>query len=127
MAKSTNLRRARIKNTKLTIGQVVALEGFSKSYISDLETGAQFPSSWETLRKLAVRYKTSADYILELIDEPLPIQRKQIPSATLSVREEGATYEVDAIQELIWLMRDLPEEKQKAILDIAKVVKGLNS
>lgn len=89
------------------------------------EWEANAPKQLTRLKMLAEWYGVSADYIITLIDTPLPIQRKQLPSATLSIREESATYEVDTVQELIWIMRNLPEEKQKAIVEIAKVVGGL--
>jgi len=111
---------------EITIGQVVEYEGISKSYISQLESGRNTPN-WDLLARLARRYKVSADYILGLIDKPLPIERKQLPVPRLAIHEESALYAADSVQEVIWLMRDMPEEKQKAIVEIVKVVKGLNS
>lgn len=56
----------------LTQGQVSAYEGISPQHLSNLETGRRQPNSWPLLAALARRYRTTADYLLGLTDNPEP-------------------------------------------------------
>lgn len=111
---------------KLKQGQVAEYEDISKSYVSQLESGDNQPN-WELLARLARRYKVSADYILGLIDKPMPIERKQVPAATLSIREQGEFYAPRAVDEMVRLMWDLSEERQRAILNVAKIIADIKN
>lgn len=59
----------------LTLGQVGTYEGVSAQYLSQLETGKRTPNVWALLGALAQRYRTSADYLLGLTDNPAPVGR----------------------------------------------------
>jgi transcriptional regulator with XRE-family HTH domain len=108
MDKKTNLRQARERIKGLTIGKVASLENLSKSYISELETGEEFPSTWVTLIKLAKRYRTSTDYILELTenDKP-PTEQKPLP--------EGAT-------EIVKYLEGMSDRGREQLLKVARIL-----
>lgn len=89
--------RERRERAGLTQGQVSKYEGISRSYVSNLERGQNDPEVWDLLARLAKRYRTSADYLLGLTDDPRP-------SAGRVVAEERAPYIVIT-------------EKQRAVLD----------
>lgn len=70
-------RLAEVRNKSgLAQGQVAKYEKKSKSYISKLESGGNTPNVWVLLARLMHRYQgrknISTDYVLGLIDEPLP-------------------------------------------------------
>jgi transcriptional regulator with XRE-family HTH domain len=71
--KSINERlRSSRKAARLSQGQVATFEGMSQQYLSDLERGVNNPPAWPLLASLARRYRTSADYLLGLTDDPSP-------------------------------------------------------
>ena len=55
-----------------TQGQVSVTEDITPQYLSKLENGINDPSVWHLLKKLTRKYKTSADYLLGIVDDPAP-------------------------------------------------------
>lgn len=55
-----------------TQGQVAITEDVTPQYLSKLETGTNDPAVWGLLKRLVKKYRTSADYILGIIDDPAP-------------------------------------------------------
>lgn len=50
----------------LSQGQVAQYAETGQGYISDIELNKRWPSTWDLLRKLALRYRVSADYLLDI-------------------------------------------------------------
>ncbi len=67
-----------------TQGQVAITEDVTPQYLSKLETGTNDPAVWGLLKRLVKKYRTSADYILGIIDDPAPAagQHRWHPDAT---------------------------------------------
>lgn len=101
------LRKSR-ERAGLTQGQVAEYESISKSYISKLENGANIPNVWPLLAQLARRYKTSADYILGLTNEPF------LPKSEAPPR----------YQEFIRLLDELGEAERWQVLQMARLMSG---
>ena len=97
--------------------------GIGRDHLIKVE-GDKSQPSYDLLVKMVEYYKTSFDFVFGY--QP-PNKQKYLPSPTLAIHEERASYQPDNTQTMIWLMRDLPEEKQRAILDIAKIVGNLNN
>jgi len=74
--------RLQRKRNSLTLGQVAEYENLSKGYLSDLERGVNAPPAWPLLARLTQRYKTSADYLLGLTDDPRPTATLQLDPET---------------------------------------------
>lgn len=64
-------RKAREK-VDLSQGQVAVYAETGQSYLSNIELGKRWPSTWTLLSKLANRYQVSTDYLLGLSDDPTP-------------------------------------------------------
>lgn len=109
-------------NPKKTQQEIADALGIQRTYLSALERDEGLPS-YDLLAKIVEFYNTSFDFIFghQQYDK-----RQYMFRPELSVSEERTLYQPDTIQQVIWLMRDLPEEKQQAILKIAQVVKDLN-
>lgn len=100
--------------------------GITQKTVSNWEKG-ETPQNFEWLATLANQYETSADYILGITDNPAPSSRKRINS-TLEVGESGVPYEtLSPVEEVTQIMWSLPEEKQRAIVDIARVISNMPS
>lgn len=94
----------------LTLGQVGTYEGVSAQYLSQLETGKRTPNVWALLGALAQRYRTSADYLLGLTDNPAPVGR-------INTAAGGET-----VTEVIDVVLDMSPAKQREILTIARAL-----
>jgi transcriptional regulator with XRE-family HTH domain len=68
--------KERRESVNLTLGQVGAYEDVTAQYLSQLETGKRTPNVWALLKRLAGRYRTSADYLLGITDDPTPMRDK---------------------------------------------------
>lgn len=71
----------------LTQGQVAAYEDTTQQYISQLEKGINRPPAIELLHQLAIRYRTSADYLLGLTNDPTPASRRELSPSTREMRD----------------------------------------
>lgn len=94
----------------LTLGQVGTYEGVTAQYLSQLETGKRTPNVWALLGALAQRYRTSADYLLGLTDNPAPIGR-------INTAPGG-----EAVTELIDVVLDMSDTRRREILAIARIM-----
>lgn len=79
-------RKAR-ENADLSQGQVALYAETGQGYLSDLESGKRWPSTWTLLTRLSEQYQVSTDYLLGLTDNPLPRTDTPIPDAVLAVME----------------------------------------
>lgn len=99
------LRLAR-ERAGLSLGQVREYEGIQKGHLSEMEQGAKNPTG-QTITRLAVRYHTSADYLLGLTDDPSPRRDEPLPAA---------------VHEIVELARDLSPGRQDELLAHARVL-----
>lgn len=99
------LRLAR-ERAGLSLGQVREYEGIQKGHLSEMEQGAKNPTG-QTVARLAVRYRTSADYLLGLSDDPSPRRDDPLPAS---------------VRELVELARDLSAGRQEELLAHARVL-----
>lgn len=106
MVWSERLREQR-ERAGLSLGQVAEYEHVSRQYLSKLEVGTNEPPTWDLLRRLARRYRTSVDYILGLTDDPVAKQGTPLP---------------EPVRETIELARDLSPGRQQELLAHAKVL-----
>ncbi len=65
MTPGDKFRMAR-ERAGLSQGQVAKYAETAQGYISGIENNNRWPSTWELLKKLALRYRVSADYLLDL-------------------------------------------------------------
>ena len=93
-----------------TQGQVSVTEDITPQYLSKLENGINDPSVWHLLKKLARKYKTSADYILGIVDDPAP-------AATLTRWPADVT----AAAELIQAATDAKRAEMLAVLTVMAI------
>lgn len=100
------LRFARKNIAKLTLGQVHEYEGILASHLSEMETNKKQPTA-ETIARLAMRYKVSADYLLGLVDDPEPANAEPLPPT---------------VREVVALARHWPDARQQELLDHARVI-----
>jgi transcriptional regulator with XRE-family HTH domain len=75
-----------------------------------MERGLKSPTA-ETLIRLARRYKTSADYLLGVVDDPAPAVRRELPAFGV---------------ELLEVVRQLPEGRREELLRIGEVLLRLS-
>lgn len=106
MTTGERLRRQR-ERVALTLGQVAEYEGVSKTYLSALEREVNSPNVWPLLARLAERYRTSADYLLGLSDDPSPRRGEALP---------------EALREVLELAVQWPDARQQELLAHAKVL-----
>lgn len=106
MTTGERLRRQR-ERVALTLGQVAEYEGVSKTYLSALEREVNSPNVWPLLARLAERYRTSADYLLGLSDDPSPRRGEALPEALRAVLELAVQW---------------PDARQQELLDVALVL-----
>lgn len=99
------LRLAR-ERSGLSLGQVREYEGIQKGHLSEMEQGTKNPTG-QTVARLAVRYRTSADYLLCLTDDPSPRRDEPLP---------------EAVRNLVELARDLVPGRQDELLAHARVL-----
>ncbi len=99
--------RERRENAGLTQGQVAAYEGCDVNYISKLERGTNHPNVWPLLARLAERYRTTADYLLGLTDDPNPQRGETLP---------------EPVREVVALAVAWSETRQQELLDVALVL-----
>lgn len=97
--------------------------GVSEQFIGQLESGEKKPSI-TTLGKICVAYKCTADWLIGLSNEP---KQKSIPIPALTINETRIEYQADITQRMIWLLRDISEDKKRAILDVAKIIAELTN
>ena len=88
-----------------------------------LRIGEKKPSI-TTLGKICVAYKCTADWLIGLSNEP---KQKSIPIPALTINETRIEYQADITQRMIWLLRDISEDKKRAILDVAKIIAELTN
>lgn len=65
MTPGDKFRMAR-ERAGLSQGQVAKYAETAQGYISGIENNNRWPSTWELLKKLALRYRVSADYLLDI-------------------------------------------------------------
>ncbi len=99
--------RERRQHIGLSLGQVGEYEGVTAQYLSDLERGRNQPNVWSLLTKLAERYRTTADYLLGLSDDPSPRRGEALPAP---------------VQEVVGLAVAWPEARQQELLAHAQVL-----
>lgn len=99
------LRAAR-ERAGLSLGQVHQYEGIQKGHLSEMEQGSKNPTG-QTIARLAVRYRTSADYLLGLTEDPS--QRIDEPLS-------------ETIRDVVELARDLSPGRQQELLAHARVL-----
>lgn len=104
--------RKRREAVGLEQGQVAEYEKMSKSYVSQLETGRNRPN-WDLLRRLARRYKTSADYILELTDDSRPPLNRKFSPESEKILEYLASMTDRSRAQLLAIARVMAEEDEK--------------
>lgn len=97
------IRTARA-DAELSQMQIEAYDGIKQSTVSQWESGL-IPFAVVALRKLAMRYHVSADYLLGLTDAPDPAAQSAIP--------------VEAIQ-LAEIYAQLPGQQKRIVLDLAQ-------
>lgn len=102
--------KERRESIGLTLGQVGTYEGVTAQYLSQLETGKRTPNVWTLLGALAQRYRTSADYLLGLTDNPAQPGR-------INTAPGG-----EAVTELIDVVLDMSDTRRREILAIARVM-----
>lgn len=95
---------------QLTRGQVAIYVEISRAHVSDLEKGKSNPSI-DLLRRLALYYKTTVDYLLELTEDP------KLPGAT-----EDAVLTVKR-EEQEQLLGDLPSEYKQVVIQLVTALK----
>jgi transcriptional regulator with XRE-family HTH domain len=66
MTKSGEKFRLARERAGLSQGQVAQYAETGQGYISDIELNKRWPSTWELLKKLALRYRVSADFLLDI-------------------------------------------------------------
>ncbi len=106
MAIEGNRLRLARERIGLTIGQVVEYEGVRKGHLSEMERGIKHPTG-AMIARLARRYKTSADYLLGLVDNPSPNTSEPL---------------APTIQALIDLAMHLSPARQDELLQHARVL-----
>jgi transcriptional regulator with XRE-family HTH domain len=102
--------KERRESANLTLGQVGTYEGVTAQYLSQLETGRRTPNVWALLGALAQRYRTSADYLLGLTDNPAPAGR-------INTAPGG-----EPVTELIDVVLDMSPQRRREILAIARIM-----
>lgn len=80
--------------------------GISNAHVSDMENGKAKPSL-ELLAHLVEYYRTTADYLLGLSDDPSPRRGEALPAP---------------VQEVVGLAVAWPEARQQELLDVALVL-----
>lgn len=115
-------RRAR-ELVELSQGQVATYADTGQGYLSDIELGKRWPSTWTLLQKLAAQYKVSADYLLGLTDDPDPVhtENRAAEAALLAALRPGERGE---IEHLLRLALRMPSEAREALLYIAEALAG---
>lgn len=98
--------RSACERAGLSLGQVHQYEGIQKGHLSEMEQGAKNPTG-QTIARLALRYRTTADYLLGLTEDP-----SQRISEPLS----------QTIRDVIELARDLSPGRQQELLAHARVL-----
>jgi len=102
-------------------GQVAQLENISQAYLSNLENGRNAPAVWKLLFRLAKRYRTTADYLLGLTDDPTLITIGSIKLEDLRVSYEARSVgEARFIQDLLSLIKDTTLQDQRLLHDFAQ-------
>ncbi len=114
-------RHAR-ERADLSQGQVAVYASTGQGYLSDLELGKRWPSTWTLLKKLAVEYRVSADYLLGLTDNPSPWAERDAsdapqPGAALAPQGE--------IAQLVTLAQRMSDELRYALLTVAEALAGV--
>lgn len=115
------LRQQR-KRQKFTLGQISEYENLSKSYLSNLESGVNTPPTWPLLARLARRYRTSADYLLGLVDNPAGQQGLAPDEEILLTAWQGLHAEQRAV--LLELLQD--GTSLEMLLDAVRALGALN-
>lgn len=90
----------------LSQGQVARYAETSQSYLSGIEREHRWPSTWELLTRLAQHYRTSADYLLGLTNDPTPSDGDAPHIAPLTDEERALLEE----------FRALPDEAKETLL-----------
>jgi transcriptional regulator with XRE-family HTH domain len=118
----------------LSLGQVGAYEGVTPQYLSQLEKGVRAPNVWPLLARLARRYKTSADYLLGLSDDPRPPAGAAEDAVS---RQDDTRIAVDSLErladrvgnefvdELIEFLRFAPEPDIDALTAFVRALKEI--
>jgi len=102
-------------------GQVAQLENISQAYLSNLENGRNEPAVWKLLFRLAKRYRTTADYLLGLTDDPALITIGSIKQEDLRVSYEArSAEEARFIRELLSLIKETTLQDQRLLQDFAQ-------
>lgn len=105
------LRTAR-ERAGLSLGQVFQYEGIQKGHLSEMERGIKEPTG-ETVRRLARRYRTSADFLLGLSDNPQPRLDAPLPDAALEILDIIHDMSASRQDELLAHARVLHEAEQR--------------
>lgn len=106
----------------LSLGQVGEYEGVTPQYLSNLEHGRNQPNVWLLLTKLAMRYRTTTDYLLGITDDPSPWAERDAfdapqPGAALAPQGE--------IAQLVTLALRMSDELRYALLTVAEALAGV--
>ena len=97
----------------LTQGQVAAYEKVSQQYISQLEKGINRPPAIQLLYQLTLRYRTSADYLLGLTNDPTPANRRELSPSTREMRTIFEDLSTHRQEELISLARTMLDNQRR--------------
>lgn len=108
--------RKRRQELGLSLGQVGEYEGITPQYLSDLERGRNQPNVWTLLTRLARRYRTTADYLLGLSDDPAPAATPLAPDAALLARLPGPQRAV--VRSLLRLLAQQSPDDQQFTLEV---------
>ena len=130
MTVGQRLREQR-KKANLSLGQVAEYEGIGLQYLSKLERGVNSPPAWVLLAKLAIRYGTTADYLLGLTESPLPPFTVKQPGPAYVVHEGAIEYRTMPVDrqsvEALELYRRMSAEQRSAVDRIMRQFVELNT
>ena len=112
----------------LSQGQAAEYGGTSQGYLSNVERGTRWPSTWKLIGQLAKLYKVSTDYLLGLTHDPTPAERaseiqvlfNRLPSERQNdLLQMAETWLLDASEEFQfeWLERVIAEAEERGRLD----------
>ena len=95
-------------------------ESISAQYLWQLETGVRSPNVWSLLARLARRYRTSADYLLGITDDPAP---RNGDGASGPIGSPQGAF-VGPVADLVDLAQQLTAAQQQALVAVARALAG---